>query len=63
MTKQLALGLAAALAAGILGALLPGCYADWSFVRSVRTQQQTQLEQRLKVLSEENARLKAEAAK
>lgn len=50
--------LLAALVTGCAGALMPGCYADWSFVRSARLQQQTHLERQLKALSEENAKLK-----
>ena len=49
-----------ALVMGVLGAVTPGCYADWAFVRSVRQQQQTQLQQQVKALAEENAQLKAQ---
>ncbi len=47
-----------ALVVGVLGALTPGCYNDWAFVRAARNQQETQLQQQLRQALDENAKLK-----
>ena len=48
-----------ALAVGVAGALAPGCYADWAFVRHARNKVEPAMQQQIKALSEENAALKA----
>ena len=60
MTRDKWLLIAGVFLAGLLGSVAPGCYADWSFVRNARNLVEPAQEQRIKALTDENEKLKAQ---